>query len=176
MIHPKSGPESKMQNEPPKPELDEETIAFAQRVFQHARAGQAQELEAMLRMGLPPNLRNEKGDSLLMLASYHGHVDAVRVLLAHGADPELANDRGQTPLAGAAFKGDMATIQCLLDGGADANGRNEGGKTPLMIAALLARGADLQAQDAGGLTAEALASAMGAADTAGQLAKAARNS
>ena len=80
----------------------------------------------------------------------------------------------------------MATVLCLLDGGADANGRSEGAKTPLMIAAmfnrleivdaLLARGADLQARDAGGLTAEALAGAMGAADTAEQLAKAARNS
>ena len=110
-----------MQNDPAQaaPELDEETIAFAQRVFQHARAGQAQELGELLRMGLPPNLRNEKGDSLLMLASYHGHADTVRVLMEHGADPELANDRGQTPLAGAAFKGDMATIMALLDGGAD---------------------------------------------------------
>ena len=121
----------------------------------------------LLRMGLPPNLRNEKGDSLLMLASYHGHADAVRVLMEHGADPELANDRGQTPLAGAAFKGDMATIQCLFWTEARMpNGRSEGGKTPLMIAAmfnrteivevLLARGADPQARDACGLTAEAL--------------------
>src|SRR5918997_1838601 len=104
--------ERRMQNEPPKPELDEETIAFAQRVFQHARAGQVQELGDLLRMGLPPNLRNEKGDSLLMLASYHGHADAAQILMQHGADPELANDRGQTPLAGAAFKGDLATVQC----------------------------------------------------------------
>ena len=123
-------------------------------------------------MGLPPNLRNEKGDSLLMLASYHGHADTVRVLMEHGADPELANDRGQTPLAGAAFKGDMATIMALLDGGADVNGRSDGGKTPLMIAAmfnrseivdvLLERGADPQARDAGGLNAGQLAGAMGA--------------
>ncbi|KAA1011151.1 hypothetical protein FVF58_17350 [Paraburkholderia panacisoli] len=27
--------------------------------------------------GVPSNLRNEKGDSLAMLASYHRHVDAV---------------------------------------------------------------------------------------------------
>jgi len=42
--------------------------------------------------------------------------------------------------------------------------------------ALLARGADPQARDAGGLTAEALAGAMGAVDTAEQLARAAPNS
>src|SRR5215204_7577442 len=110
----KSRLERKMQNEPPKPELDEETIAFAQRVFQHARAGQALELEELLRMGLPPNLRNEKGDSLLMLACYHGHAEVARALLEHGGDPELANDRGQTPLAGAAFKGDAKIVHLLL--------------------------------------------------------------
>ena len=87
--------------------------------------GQVQELGELLRMGLPPNLRNEKGDSLLMLASYHGHAGAVRVLLEHGADPELPNDRGQTPLAGAAFKGDIATVQSLLDGGAGQAGGYE---------------------------------------------------
>src|SRR4051795_11886856 len=70
--------ETAMQDEVPTPEreLDEDTLAFAQLVFQQARAGDAQGLGQLLGMGLPPNLRNEKGDSLLMLASYHGHVEA----------------------------------------------------------------------------------------------------
>jgi len=46
--------------------LDEETLAFAQRVFGHARAGRVEELTELLDQGLPPNLRNDKGDSLLM--------------------------------------------------------------------------------------------------------------
>ena len=95
----------------PKPTLDDDTLAFAARVFGYARGGHAPELAELLGMGLPPNLRNEKGDSLLMLASYHGHADAVRVLLDHGGDPELANDRGQTPLAAAAFKGDPGVVR-----------------------------------------------------------------
>jgi hypothetical protein len=60
---------------------DQETIAFARRVFQAARDGEAEALAAVLRRGVPPNLRNEKGDSLLILAAYHGREDAVRVLL-----------------------------------------------------------------------------------------------
>ena len=44
-----------------------------------------------------------------------------------------------------------------------------------IVDVLLSRGADLAAQDAGGLTAEALAGAMGANDTAERLAEAARN-
>ena len=89
-----------MPNAPPT--LDDETLAFARRVFQHARAGNAPELAELFDAGLPLNLRNDKGDTLLMLASYHGHGDVVRLLMEHVADPELANDRGQTPLAAAA--------------------------------------------------------------------------
>ena len=59
-------------------ELDEDTLAFVRRVFQHARTGEAGELATLLGQGLPPNLRNERGDSLLMLACYHGHLDAAR--------------------------------------------------------------------------------------------------
>ncbi len=88
----------------PKPELDADTLAFAARVFQYARMGHAEDLADLFGQGLPANLRNDKGDSLLMLAAYNGQAEAARVILAHGGDPELANDRGQTPLAGAAFR------------------------------------------------------------------------
>src|SRR5437763_13543421 len=88
-------------------ELDEDTLAFVRRVFGFARAGDSAELASLLRQGLPPNLRNERGDSLLMLACYHGQFDAARVLLEHGADPDIMNDAGQAPLHGAAFKGQL---------------------------------------------------------------------
>jgi hypothetical protein len=45
-----------------------------------------------------------------MLASYHGHVDLVKLLLRHGADPNRLNDRGQSPLAGAVFKLEDAVV------------------------------------------------------------------
>jgi hypothetical protein len=162
--------------------LDDETIAFAQRVFHAARTGDADHLDGLLQAGLPPNLRNDKGDSLLMLASYHGHLDAARRLLAHAADPELANDRGQTPLAAAAYQGDIAMVRLLIDGGAQVNGSGHTGRSALMTAAmfnrvdivevLLANGADPLARDAEGLTAEAAARIMGAPDTPELLARA----
>ena len=167
--------------------LDEATLAFAARVFGYARGGLARELDELLAMGLPTNLRNEKGDTLLMLASYHGHAEAVRVLLERGADPALANDRGQTPLAGAAFKGDLQVARLLLEKGAAVDGRGDGGgRTPLMVAAmfnrteivdlLLAHGADPDARDGGGLTARTAAEAMGAPDTPVQLSRATHRS
>ena len=69
--------------------------------------------------GVPVNLSNDKGDTLVMLAAYHGYPQTVAALLERGADPDRPNDRGQTPLAGAVFKGERAVIEALLDGGAD---------------------------------------------------------
>lgn len=104
-----------------------------------ARAGESDELARMLAAGLPVNLRDHKGNSLLMLASYHGHAAATRLLLDHGADPEGRNDRGQTPLGGVAFKGDSELVTLLLDRGADVNADQGGRKAPLMFATLFGR-------------------------------------
>ena len=120
--------------------LDDATLEFADKVFDLARSGEAQGLATLLAQGLPADLRNHKGDSLLMLASYHGHREAVRVLLEHGADPDLRNNNGQTPLAGAAFKGDLAMVELLLAHGADVEGPTPDGKTVLMMAAMFNRG------------------------------------
>jgi len=84
-----------------RPVPDAETIEFAQKVFDLVRAGDTQRLHPLLEQGLPTNLRNHKDHSLLMLASYHGHLDTARLLLDFGADPALCNDQGQAPLAGA---------------------------------------------------------------------------
>jgi len=121
------------------PALDEETIAFAGRVFHCARIGHAADLDELLRMGLPANLRNDKGDTLLMLATYHEHTDCVRLLLEANADPDIANDRGQTPLAAACFRGNQEIVQLLLRHGAKVDGHGETGRTALMMAAMFNR-------------------------------------
>jgi hypothetical protein len=168
----------------PKPELDADTLAFAGRVFQYARMGHAGELADLFGQGLPANLRNDKGDSLLMLAAYNGQAETARVILEAGGDPELANDRGQTPLAGAAFKGDAAIAKLLLDHGARVDGIGDGTRTALMTAAmfdrtemvdlLLAHGADPDLRDGTGKSAADMARAMGAQATPDQLDRAPR--
>jgi ankyrin repeat protein len=101
------------------PAPDSEMLQFAAKVFNLARQGDTGTLAAYVDAGVPANLCNDKGDTLVMLAAYHGHPQAVSVLLERGADPDRPNDRGQTPLAGAVFKGERAVIEALLDGGAD---------------------------------------------------------
>ncbi|MFJ3882635.1 ankyrin repeat domain-containing protein [Streptomyces sp. NPDC090077] len=100
---------------------DEDVVELAGKIFDLARQGEAATLAAYLDAGVPANLTNDRGDTLVMLAAYHGHAEAVTVLLARGAEADRANDRGQTPLAGAVFKGEEAVIRALLDGGADPN-------------------------------------------------------
>ena len=98
---------------------DTEVVELATKIFDLARQGPAEALVAYVDAGVPANLTNDRGDSLLMLAAYHGHADAVRELLARGAAADEINDRGQTPLAGAVFKGETDVIKTLLEGGAD---------------------------------------------------------
>ncbi|MGO1235652.1 MAG: ankyrin repeat domain-containing protein [Microbacterium gubbeenense] len=62
---------------------------------------------------------NENGDTLLMLAAYHGHADLVRGLIARGADLNRPNAKGLVPLAGAVFKGHEAIVLSLVRAGAD---------------------------------------------------------
>ncbi|GGV60363.1 hypothetical protein GCM10010277_64660 [Streptomyces longisporoflavus] len=98
---------------------DPEVVELATKIFDLARQGDTAALSAYVDAGVPANLTNDSGDSLVMLTAYHGHAEAVRALLERGGDPNRANDRGQTPLAGAVFKGEDAVIRALLDGGAD---------------------------------------------------------
>ncbi|MEU6485939.1 ankyrin repeat domain-containing protein [Streptomyces sp. NPDC046887] len=84
-----------------------------------ARNGDAEALASYVDAGVPVNLTNDQGHTLVMLAAYHGHAPAVRVLADRGADLDRANDRGQTPLAGAVFKSEDEVVRVLLAGGAN---------------------------------------------------------
>lgn len=104
---------------PDEPPHDPEVLQLAAKIFDLARRGDQDTIAAYVDAGVPPNLSNDSGDTLVMLAAYHGHAPAVRALLERGADPDRVNDRGQTPLAGAVFKGEDEVVRALLDGGAD---------------------------------------------------------
>ncbi|KFY16374.1 hypothetical protein V492_01359 [Pseudogymnoascus sp. VKM F-4246] len=95
------------------PSLSPEAIAFAARVYDAARAGQMDLFEQALPAGLPANMTNEKGDSLVMLAAYHGHSELVKLLISNGANPNALNDRGQSPLAGAVFKNESEVVKVI---------------------------------------------------------------
>jgi ankyrin repeat protein len=106
-----------MTDDPIAPRLQE----IAERVFDAARAGDAAAIAAYLDAGVPVNLTNGAGDTLVMLAAYHGHVEVVQLLIERGADVDRLNGRGQSPVAGAIFKGEEAVVRALAAAGADPN-------------------------------------------------------
>jgi ankyrin repeat protein len=91
-------------------------------VFNLARSGATGELADYVRAGLTPDLTNDSGDTLLILAAYHNHPDTVAALLELGADPARVNDRGQTALAAAVFRQSEPSVTALLAAGADPAG------------------------------------------------------
>jgi uncharacterized protein len=100
-------------------EPEHDVAELAGRLFDMARTGNTAALSAYLEAGVPVNLTNGAGDTLLMLAAYHGHPETVRMLTERGADVNRSNDRGQTPLAGAVFKGEDDVVELLVAAGAD---------------------------------------------------------
>jgi ankyrin repeat protein len=100
-------------------ELDEQTLAFAHQMFDLARDGRTEELAAYVDAGLPPDLTNAKGDTLLILAAYHAHPGTVAALLERRADPARTNDRGQTALAAGVFRRSAEVVTALLTADAD---------------------------------------------------------
>ncbi len=168
------------------PKMDDETYEVIQQLFQLVRSSDAARLQGLFEKGFDaPNIRDGKGNTLLMLASYNEQLEMTSVLLENGGDPQLANDMGQIPLAGAAFKGNTAMAKLLIEHGADVNAGMPDGKTPLMFAAmfnrleiidlLLEHGADVSIKSMDGSTAQTMAQVMGAEAARTKLEKLAEN-
>jgi ankyrin repeat protein len=117
-----SDPTPTRQSQPPsnpsnRPQLPTEALELASKLFDFARAGDTASLLQYLSAGIPANLTNHKGDTLLMLAAYHGNAETVRALIEKGADVNAINDRGQSPIAGAVFKGYDEVVKVMVEEG-----------------------------------------------------------
>ena len=111
----------------------EELQVFA---LDFARQGKTEDLKAMLQAGMPVNLCDHKGNSLIMLASYNGNFETTVMLVDFGAEVDKKNDRGQTPLAGVCFKGYIDIVKVLVKAGANIYENNGMGTTPIMFASM----------------------------------------
>jgi ankyrin repeat protein len=105
-------------------------------------------------------LRNDKDESVLMLAALKGYFSLVKKLVEQDAD---VNKPGWTPLHYAASSGHVQIIEYLLEHSAYIDAESPNGTTPLMMAAmygspeavkvLIQAGADLRQQNQLGLSA-----------------------
>lgn len=106
-------------DEPQPPHLTDDELALLEGVFDLAREGRTGELVAHIEAGIPVNLTNSRGDTLLILAAYRQNVDTVEALLQLGADTSRINDNGQTALMSAVFRNNAPIVSALLAAGAD---------------------------------------------------------
>lgn len=103
-------------------ELPEDVQELANKIFDLARTPGAEAgemLGAYVDAGVNVNLKNQDGNTLLMLAAYNGATEALAALLERGGDVDMLNDRYQSPLAGAIFKKEDAVVDLLIEAGAN---------------------------------------------------------
>lgn len=85
-----------------------------------AADGDVTRLDALATVGFGLSTAlNEYGQSALLLASWHGHVDAVRALLCHGVDVQMVAHGGATAAHAAAAAGHAEVFKMLVQAGAD---------------------------------------------------------
>lgn len=95
---------------------------------------------AMLKGGIDPNVKNEKGNTPLIISASLGDLNSVRSLLAYRADVNAANNDGNTPLIYAARYNHPDVLRELLkpqtlQAPVDVNAQNKLGQTALYWAA-----------------------------------------
>lgn len=98
---------------------DAETLR--NKVFQIVEKNDAAGLERCLVSGVPENLRDAQGNTLLIKAVEAGAQDAFDVLTGFGADASAKNNAGETALFLAQKKRDNAMIAALLGNDAKAD-------------------------------------------------------
>lgn len=99
--------------------LSDEELAFLHSIFDLAREGAADKLLAIIDQGIPADLTDSKGDTLMILAAYNGHEAIVSGLVDRGADVNRLNDKGQGALTCAVFRKNESMTRYLLANGAD---------------------------------------------------------
>ncbi len=131
-------------------------------VFDIARSGNVESMKKLIRINADTvNGSNDRGYTPLILASYYGRSEMVKLLIENGADVNFKSSQG-TALCGVAYKGDITITKLLLKHGAIVNTQDNNGTSPLLYATLLGHtelakllltfGANPSLQDNEGLT------------------------
>jgi hypothetical protein len=92
-------------------ELD---ISDTDRFFNLASKGHAKRMSIMIQAGLPPDTRNDHGNTALHLAAIAGHVAVVEMLLASGANANLRDAEGWTATRHALENGHHAVLRAIV--------------------------------------------------------------
>mmetsp|Transcript_11806 Transcript_11806/g.15423 ORF Transcript_11806/g.15423 Transcript_11806/m.15423 type:complete len:229 (+) Transcript_11806:169-855(+) len=99
-------------------------------IFSYARHNRVEDLERLLDAGMPINIRDQYGNTVLAVACQNGHKRSAKLALRRGADINARNYRGNTPLHFCFTYGYGDSLgQYLISKGADPTIRNNDGIT-----------------------------------------------
>lgn len=96
--------------------------------------GKPEDVRAIVKLGIGPDLLTDTGRSLLGLATGAGNTETVKVLLDLGANPNFPNAVGDIALHTAAKKGRLEIFKIILEAGGNAILMNKVGQKPLDLA------------------------------------------
>lgn len=147
---PNSRTQARAPTSSPRPRPRPAAIALATRMYDAARQGDAELLQHAIAAGVPPNLTNEKGDTLVCLrpvetTTPRASVDSlpppfpVLLLLSSSSGPSSAHRCGaeqdsrltKNQVMLAAYHGHADLVRFLVQHGADPNRLNDRGQSPL---------------------------------------------
>src|ERR1044072_5817453 len=80
-----------------------------------AKEGREVGVKLFLIAGMSPEVRNQEGETPLLLAARYDHAKPARTLLEHGADVNGRDRRGFTPLMRAVLNGSEETVKTILE-------------------------------------------------------------
>ncbi|KAJ1403182.1 ankyrin repeat-containing domain protein [Ochromonadaceae sp. CCMP2298] len=99
-------------------------------VFSYARHGRVEEIEKLFAKGLPVDVRDAFGNTVLTIACQNGNKRVAKGVLRRGANINARNHRGNTPLHYTYHYGYGDSLgEYLVSKGADADARNNAGRT-----------------------------------------------
>ena len=97
-------------------------------------------VQSLLRLGINPDIQDNREATALIKASMKGHTDIVRLLLEHGADSNYQTSEGEggrVALITASRFGETDIVRLLLKHGAKPDIQDAWGNTALMVTAMV---------------------------------------
>ena len=104
---------------------------FEGNILDAVQSGDIATVKTFLDDGVPVDLTDKEGWSLLHHAAALGQVDVINLLREKGCCVDLIDNEGRTPLHYAATNGDIETIRLLMAMGSNVNSVDNEGNTPL---------------------------------------------